>query len=492
LRPSARLPQGAVATEGRDEAVELSEYASYDTVGLSELIRSGEVTAAEVEAVARVAIEAMNARLNALALPVFIPSLAHAAHGPFAGVPFLLKDNGPIAEGVPFFLGSRALQGVVSPHDSDLMTRFRAAGLVALGLTTAPEMAISFATESVRFGVTRNPWDVERGVGGSSGGAAAMVASGAVPFAHATDGAGSMRIPASCCGLVGLKPTRGRTPCGPDAGEWAFGMSYAFGLTRTVRDAACLLDAVEGPGVGDKYTAPLPSRPYAAELAADPGRLRVALTTKSWSGSEVDAEVVAATVEVARVLEGMGHVVSEASPAFDWDDVMRVTRTELVAAAAPFLSAPRQPPRELLEAVSWQVLEEAKATSALQLIAGFDVQNRVTRTVGSFFTQHDLLITPTLGRLPAPHGTLRYNDPDHTVDSWLHALFDYGPFTMVFNVTGEPAISLPLGHSDAGLPIGVQLVAPTGREDVLFRVAAQLERAMPWKHRTPPVFAGVR
>jgi amidase len=465
--------------------MELHEYAQYDAVGLRGLIAAGEVTAAEVEDAARRALDAANADVNGLALPPFTPALDHADDGPLAGVPFLLKDV-PMAAGVPFSVGSRSLRGVLAPHDTDLMTRFRAAGLVTLGSTTVPEMGLSFSTESVKHGPTRNPWDLDRGVGGSSGGAAALVAAGAVPVAHANDGAGSIRIPASCCGLVGLKPSRGRTPCGPDTGEAAFGASYEFVLTRTVRDAAHLLDAVEGPAVGDKYTAPPPRGPYADELAVDPGALRVAVTTRAWSGVTVDPEVVAAAERAGLVLEKLGHAVADASPAVDWDAVMLGATGELTALAAPYLMAPRQPDPDLMEAVSRRVLEAARNLKALDLIAALDAQNRVTRSVGAFFTEYDLLVTPTLGQLPAPHGILRYDDPDHTAESWLRTLFDYGPFTAVFNVSGQPAISLPLGQSEGGLPIGVQLVAPYGREDLLFRVAAQLERAVPWLDRAPP------
>jgi amidase len=370
------------------------------------------------------------------------------------------------------------------------MGRFRAAGLVTLGSTTMPEMGLSFSTESILHGPTRNPWDVSRGVGGSSGGAAALVAAGAVPVAHGNDGAGSIRVPASCCGLVGLKPSRGRTPCGPDVGESAFGAVYEFALTRTVRDVAHLLDAVAGPGVGDKYTAPPPTGRYADELGADPGHLRVAVTTQAWSGVAVDPEVAAAAVQAGQVLEQLGHVVTEASPAIDWDCVLRGSVAETIAIAAPFLMAPRQPDPAHLEAVSRQVLAEARAHSALDLIAGLDAQNRVCRAVGAFLTGYDLLVTPTLGQLPAPHGTLRYDEPASSVRGWLESIFEYGPFTVVFNISGQPAISLPLGHSRSGLPIGVQLVAGYGREDRLLRVAAQLEQAMPWAGRVPEVFVG--
>jgi amidase len=473
--------------------VELHEYARYDGVGLRGLIAAGEVTEAAVEAVARRALDTANAEVNGLALPLFSPALDHAGDGPLTGVPFLIKDSGPLASGVPFFLGSRSLRdGVVARHDADLMTRFRAAGLVTLGLTTVPELVISFATESVRYGPTRNPWDPGRGVGGSSGGAAALVAAGAVPIAHANDGAGSLRIPASCCGLVGLKPSRGRTPCGPDAGEAVLGMACEFALTRTVRDAACMLDAVAGPGIGDKYTAPPAAGRYAGELGADPGPLRVAVTTQAWSGVAVDPEVTAATMRAARMLEELGHIVTDASPAIDWDAVLQGAAAGAIAMAAPLLMAPRRPDPARMEAVSRQILREAEAFGALDLIAAFDAQNRVSRAVGSFFTSCDLLVTPTLGQLPAPHGTLRYDNPGHTLASWLQSIFEYGPFTVVFNISGQPALSLPLGQSESGLPIGVQFIAPYGREDLLFQVAAQLEQAMPWIDRIPGCFAGTR
>lgn len=470
--------------------MKLGDYARYDAVGLRELIRSEEVTTAEVETAARRALDVVNETVNGLAMPLFSPALDRAPGGPFAGVPFLIKDSGPMAAGVPFFLGSRSLQGVVAQHDHDLMVRFREAGLVTLGLTTVPEMAISFATESVKHGPTRNPWDLQRGVGGSSGGAAALVAAGGVPIAHGNDGAGSIRIPASCCGLVGLKPSRGRTPCGPDAGEAGFGTSCEFGLTRTVRDTALLLDAIHGPATGDKYTAPPPHGRYADELGREPACLRVALTTRAWSGVTVDPEVAAAATRVAQTLERMGHTLGDASPAIDADDVMLSSLGTVAGLAAPWLMAPRPPDPAKLEAMSRQILDDAGRLTALDLLKAFDAQNRVTRSVGTFFTNYELLVTPTLGQLPAPHGTLRYDTPD-TTRSWLQTLDAYGPFTAAFNIAGQPAISLPLAQSHAGLPIGVQIVAPYGREDLLLTIAAQLEYAMPWKDRTPNCFAGM-
>ncbi|MBL7517531.1 amidase [Frankia sp. CNm7] len=482
--------------------MELHEYAGLDAVGLRGLISGGEVSAAEVEAAARAALARAHGRLNALAAPLFTPALDHDPRGPLAGVPFLIKDTGPMAEGVPFRCGSRALgPGIPAAADHELMRRFRAAGLVTLGLTISPEMGLSFTSEPLLHGPVRNPWDPARAAGGSSGGAAALVASGAVPLAHANDGAGSIRVPAACCGLVGLKPSRGRTPTGAGLGAALFGMLSEFALARTVRDAATLLDAVHGPAPGDAFAAPAPVRPYAEEArpdgpaagrpAGDPGGgLRVAVTTHAWSGAPVDPEVAAATTRAGVTLAALGHHVQEASPSVGWDEVIHACEAEAVGAAAPFLLAPRQPPPDRLEAVSRQVMAEARGRGAVDLVAGLDAAGRVSQAVGRFFADHDLLVTPTLAGLPPPHGTLRYDDPGHTVESWLREIFTFGPFTSVVNLTGQPAVSLPLGQSASGLPIGVQLIAAHGREDLLLRVSAALEEAMPWRDRRPPLFVG--
>ncbi|MFF7210725.1 amidase [Streptomyces sp. NPDC008238] len=443
-----------------------------------------------MEAVARTALETAGAELNALTLPLFDPAPAHRADGPLGGVPFVVKDGGPFVRGVPFTLGSRALRGAVADADHDLMARFREAGLVALGQSTAPEFGLNFATEPVRYGPTRNPWDPARGVGGSSGGSAALVAAGAVPVAHANDAGGSIRIPASCCGLVGLKPGRGRTPCGPLTGEAAFGLQVEFAVTRTVRDAAALLDAVSGPGDGAKYPLPAPPAPYARAVRSDPGRLRVAVTTAAWTGTPVDPQVAAVAVDAAKVLEWIGHRVGEDAPRLDGDDLVEAAALGAFASGGALLRAAPRIDRSLLEAVSRAVLAETEACTALELMASMEAQHRVTRAVDRFFAGHDLLVTPTLGALPAPHGTLDHDDPRHTVRSWLRELFAYGPFTAAFNVSGHPAVSLPLGQSREGLPVGVQLVAAHGREDLLLAVAAQLEQAVPWRDRRPPFAVG--
>ncbi|MFC9764836.1 amidase [Rhodococcus jostii] len=468
--------------------LELHEYTRFDAVGLSELIRAGEVTATEVEAVAREAIAQADADLGALTLPMFDPALDHRSDGPLAGVPFVIKDSGPFAKGVPFTLGSRSIRGAVAGVDHELMSRFRSGGLVALGQTTAPEFGLNFATEPVRYGPTRNPWALDRGTGGSSGGSAALVAAGAVPLAHGNDGAGSLRVPASCCGLVGLKPSRGRIPCGPLVGEAGFGHIYEFALTRTIRDTAHLLDAVAAPAVGEKYTALAPSGLYADAVHADPGRLRVALTTEPWGVSSVGVQVSEATVAAGTILEWIGHTVTETRPQFAAEDVVEASTLTAIATGAAILRAPRRPDPALLEAVSRTVLQETQAFTALDVAAALDAQHRVTRSIGLFFTRFDLLVTPTVAWLPVPHGTLDYDDPRHSVRSWLRRIFEFGPFTAPFNVSGHPAISLPLALSREGLPIGIQLVAATGREDLLLQVAAQLEQAAPWKERQPSIF----
>jgi amidase len=448
------------------------EYASYDAVGLRELLARRDVSAEDIEVAARPALVAANDRVNGLATAPFQPALEHAHDGPLSGVPFLIKDFGPMAEGVPFFCGSRAITGIVADRDSALMTRIRAAGLVTLGLTTAPELGVSFATEPRRTGPTRNPWDLSRGAGGSSGGSAALVAAGAVPIAHGNDGAGSIRVPAACCGLVGLKPTRGRVATdwdGPDP----FGLTVQGALTRSLRDTAHFLDAVS----------PASARSLAGALATDPGRLRVAWTSRAWSGATVDAEVAAAAEQTACVLDELGHEVVEASPEVDWPAVIDVMRAGLVVAAHPFLTAARRPPDDRFEAVTRQILHEARGTTATQLLNACDAQQRVTRAASGFFDHYDLLVTPTLGQLPAPHGTLNCDEPAHTATAWLNQLFEYGPFTAPANITGQPALSLPLAHSHTGLPIGVQLIARHHAEQTLLHAAADLESALPWHHR---------
>ncbi|TJY70498.1 amidase [Arthrobacter sp. CAU 1506] len=447
----------------------------------------GELTAEEVVECARAAVESVNPDLNALTSPLLDEPQEYDADGCLAGVPLLVKDSSPFARGMPFSLGSRAIRGAVATQDHQLMTRFRSAGLATLGQTTAPELSLSFATESRRYGVTRNPWALDRGVGGSSGGAAALVAAGAVPLAHGNDGAGSLRIPAASCGVIGLKPSRGRTPRTATLSAPAQEPAVEFAVTKSVRDTAHLLDAV---GLSLRGEPTWGSGRHVTAISRAPRRLQIGISTEPWNTTAVDHQVAAAAVAAAEMLEWIGHSLVPGKPRLDSEDIVEGEMLAIYAAGRAVLSAPRPVDASLLEAVSRKVLVEAQAAGAGALHAATQAQQRITAAVDRFFEVHDLLVTPTLAQLPLRHGTLDYDDPEGDVRAWLRKLFDYGPFTAVFNVSGHPAISLPLGESREGLPIGVQLVAPMGGEVLLLQVAAELEQAMPWTGRQPSIFAG--
>jgi amidase len=473
----------------------LSDYIEYDAVGLAQLIRSGQVSAHEVQQAARQAIEAVNPALNALVGELFDEPLPYAASGPFAGVPFAIKDCLLHAQGVPTRLGSRLTgQGVRFPYDTDLMTRFKRAGLAALGRTSCPEFAFNASTEPLSNGPTVNPWDTSRSSGGSSGGSAALVAARALPIAHATDAGGSIRIPSAWCGLVGLKPTRGRTPLGPDYDELVSGLAIEFAVTRTLRDAAALLDAINGPGIGDKYEIPSPGRSYAEEVGAPPGQLRIALTTRAWSGVSVEQEHVQAVESVGRELLSLGHRVEEASPPLDWEAFVTSQLTMWTASLADWaVLLSRRIGVELgpdvLEAVTLRYVEQGRRTTALDLLAAQRTGNFINRAVGAFFRDYDVLVTPTVATLPPLLGYLNQNDPTLDARGWFDKVFAAVPFTPLFNATGQPAMSLPLAQSRGGLPIGIQCVARYGDEATLFRLAAQLEQAFPRASRRPQVVA---
>jgi amidase len=473
----------------------LSDYIEYDAIGLAQLISCGQVSAHEVQQAARQAIEAVNPALNALVGELFDEPLPYVASGPFAGVPFAIKDLVLHARGVPTRLGSRlAGQGVPFPFDTDLMTRFKQAGLATLGRTSCPEFGFNASTEPLSNGPTVNPWDTSRSSGGSSGGPAALVAARALPVAHANDGAGSIRIPSAWCGLVGLKPTRGRTPVSPDYDELVSGLAIEFAVTRTVRDAAALLDAVNGPGIGDRYEIASPDRPYAEEVGTPPGQLRIALTSRAWSGVPVEQEHVQAVESVGRELLSLGHRVEEASPPLDWEafiasqlPLWTASLADSAVGLAAVLGVELGP--AVLEAVTLSCVEQGRRTTALDLLAAQRKGNFINRAVGAFFRDYDVLVTPTVATLPPPLGYLNQNDPTLDPRGWFDKVFAVVPFTPLFNATGQPALSLPLAQSSAGLPIGIQCVARYGDEATLFRLAAQLEQALPWASRRPQVVA---
>jgi amidase len=476
--------------------VKVEEYTTYDALGLAELVRKGDVAAAELHAVAVEAIRAVDPQIAAIANGPWEEPLSHGEDGPFAGVPFVLKDLGCHAAGVAIKVGTRLSGEGIRPTDESLLVeRFRAAGLAVTATATTPELGFSLTTEALAYGApTRNPWDLDRSPGGSSGGSAALVAAGAVPIAHASDGGGSIRIPAAMSGLVGLKPSRGRTSDGPGFQEVLEGIATEFMVSRTVRDSAAGLDAAAGSMPGDKVLVAPPERPWLEELSHAPRRLRIALDVESWSTAPVDPEVAAAVYGVGRQLEELGHTVEAAGPRFDWDEFV-ATETALFSAwnADVVESMSREtgiaPGPDSLEATTLAAYEFGKAMTMFDLGNARRSANAIVRRVTDFLAGYDLLVTPTTNVPAFRVGELDGNDSSLGAEGWVRKIFSLASFAPVFNWTGTPAISLPLGMTPTGLPVGVQLAAPMCDEATLFAVAGELERAMPWSERTPKVHA---
>jgi amidase len=471
----------------------LSEYATFDGLGLAELVQRREVTPEELVRTALSAIEAVNPALNAVIQVLDTGSTLQKGlpQGPFTGVPFLLKDLVLHMAGVPTDLGCRLFRGVVFPHDTTLMARYRQAGVVALGRTNTPELGFNASTEPVLHGPTHNPWHPEFSPGGSSGGSAAAVSAGIVPVAYGNDGAGSIRIPASLCGLFGLKPTRGRTPAGPDVADGLNGLGVEHVLSRSVRDSAAMLDATLGPDVGDPYTITPPERPYLEEVGREPGRLRIAFARASASGAVADPECVAAVESAAKLCQELGHEVVEAPPRYNLEAAEHALSVIWSSATAGWVDGlsgmmGRKPGPEVLEASIWATVEHGRGVKAVELQRAFAIMNHISRELGRFFTGYDVLITPTLPVAPYRLGVLNANAPT-TVHEWVKRAFSYCAFTAPFNLTGQPAMSVPLHWSAQGLPVGVQFAGRFGDEATLFRLAGQLERARPWARRTPPI-----
>ena len=491
----------------------MEEYFRYDATALAKLVARREVTPLELVEAALARIERLNPKLNAV-----IHRMDEAARrvargalpdGPFRGVPLLLKDLLSPVAGEPFECGSALLKGYRAPHDSELVQRYRRAGFVLTGKTNTPEFGLTPTTEPEAFGPTRNPWDLARSSGGSSGGSAAAVASGMTPVAGGGDGGGSIRIPASCCGLFGLKPTRGRVPTGPDFGEIWQGAVVEHVLTRSVRDSAAVLDATAGADVGAPYVIPPPERPFVEELSHEPGPLRVAYTTRPWLGTSVHPECVAALEQSARLLEDLGHRIEEASPEVDGPrfaqsflamicgelagDILEVERT-----------LARRARRRELEPGTWALTLLGRALSAGKYAHAIRFLEQSARRIGPFFERYDVLMTPTLSEPPVRLGALLPTRSERILLELLGALrsgallhragvleqtaakvFEFIPWTPVINVTGQPAMSVPLAWSATGLPIGIHFVGRFGAEAMLYRLAAQLEAARPWADRWP-------
>ncbi|MBN9038009.1 MAG: amidase [Rhizobiales bacterium] len=466
------------------------ELEQMDGLGLAELIRDGEVSASEVLEATIARIEARNPALNALVTPMFDAARTAVAaglpDGPFRGVPYAFKELVVSVKGAPTTSASRLYADTPAAADSELVARARRAGLVVVGKTNSSEFGLQPVTEPHLFGPTRNPWNTAYSPGGSSGGSAAAVASGMLPMAHATDGGGSVRIPASCCGLFGLKPTRGRITAGPEGGEGLAGLACQHAVTWSVRDSAALLDATAGPMPGDPYAAAPPARPWLEDATRDPARLRIAVSTLSPDGKPVDPACAEAAREAAKLCEAMGHIVEEAAPVFDvaaaraaFSAIFQANTMVNVGRA----NSGRLPAEGMIEPLTRALAERGATVSAPDYIRALQSMHRESRKIAAFFERHDLWLTPTLGQLPPKVGAF---DSDLTdVDEWMDRLMGFLPFTWIFNLTGQPAMSVPFAISAEGLPVGVHFAARTGDEASLFALAGQIERARPWRHLRP-------
>jgi amidase len=470
------------------------DLALLDATAQAELVARGAVSARELVDAAIERIERVDGRLNAVIHRRFERANEEAptATGPFAGVPFLVKDAVCHTAGDPFHAGMQVLKeaGWVEREDTWLAARFREAGFVFVGKTNTPELATSLTTEPLAYGPTRNPWDDSRSTGGSSGGSAAAVAAGLVPVAHGNDMGGSIRFPASMCGIVGLKPTRARTTLGPDFGEYWGPLTHEFVLTRSVRDTAALLDAVSGAAPGDPYTAPPPVRPYRDEVGAPVGRLRVGFRTETPDGEASHPDVVRAVELSVRLLAELGHSVdATAIPALENSyngAFVTVLSTAVARDVARWSARLGRDITGELEPMNTFFADVGTQVSGVDYVAAIEELQAWSRRVAAWWVGNDLLVVPTSPEPPVHLGELAPTNPDPGVGGRMGRL---ATFTVPFDVTGQPAISLPLHWNAQGLPIGVQLVAAYGREDVLLRVAAQLEQACPWSDRRPPIRA---
>jgi amidase len=477
------------------------EYAWLDATAQAALVRAGKVTPTELVDAAIARVEQLNPALNAVIFDRSEKARAEAADpaladGPFRGVPFLLKDCVAHSAGDPYHCGMRVLKdaGWVEPNDTWLVERFRAAGFVIIGKTNLPELASSVTTEPLAYGATHNPWDLDRSPGGSSGGAGAAVASGMVAVAHGNDMGGSIRFPAAMCGTVGLKPSRARSTLGPDFGEYWAMTTHEGVLTRSVRDTAAVLDAISGPGVGDPYTAPPPARPFVEEVGAHPGKLRIGFRTdRGRDLGDSFADGVAAVQQTATLLEQLGHTVEPAAiPAFD-----DTSFGESVAGVFPVFVAReldrwseklgREIATSELEPWNQMQAEIGRTVTGSAYVQAIELAQSYARGIAQWWADgNDVLVTPMIA---GPTPRLGELGPEAPLDVALPRLLEITAFSMPFNVTGQPAISLPLHWGTDGMPVGVQLVAAYGREDILIRLASQLETARPWADRRPPTSA---
>jgi amidase len=469
----------------------MDDFTSLDATAQADLVRRGEVKPLELIEAAIGRIERINPKLNAIVTPLFEPARTGAddpPNGPFRGVPFLVKDLQATCAGVRHTAGSRLLADFVAPIDAELVTRFRAAGLVIVGITNTPEFGILPTTEPHLFGPARNPWDPTRSTGGSSGGSAAAVAARLVPLAHANDGGGSIRIPASCCGLFGLKPTRARNPLGPFLGDIMNGLVVEHAVTLSVRDSATLLDATAGADLGAPYWAPPAARPFRDEVGAPPGRLRIGFTSTAPTGSAIHPDCVAAVRDAAALCASLGHHVDEISLPVSGEMVTEcfvAVWTTGVAWTVDSMArmTGRAVTAETVEPLTWALAEAGRQRSGADYLAAIQGLQMITRAIATFMRDWDVILTPVLAEPPPPLGTFDAL-PDNPLAGFMRAA-DYVPFTPIANATGQPAMSVPLFWTDTGLPLGAHFIGRFGDEATLFRLAAQLEATRPWMDRRP-------
>ncbi|MGH9395508.1 MAG: amidase [Terriglobia bacterium] len=476
----------------------MDEFVHLDAIAQAELVRRKMVKPVELVDAAIARIEMLNPRINAVICPLFDRARALAQDesklppGPFRGVPFLIKDILAAYAGVPLTAGSAFLRDHTPEHDSVLVSRLKRAGLVILGKTNTPELGLLPTTEPLLFGPSRNPWNPERTTGGSSGGSCAAVAARMVPMAHANDGGGSIRMPASCCGVFGLKPTRGRTSLGPFLGDAMGGLVVEHAVTISVRDSAALLDATAGPSIGDPYWASPPTRPFLEEIGAPPGRLRIALAKSALTGTPVHADCIRAVEDAAKLCTELGHEVVEDAPVLDGRFVLQMFMVVWGAGCAAAMDgAARLMGKPLIadqfEPLTWALYQIGRSVSGSDYLQALSALQLISRSVAEFMEQYDALLTPVLGRPPVPLGW--FESPPLDGFEVQSRMEEFAAFTPLFNVTGQPAMSVPLYWSEEKLPVGTQFVGRYGGEAALFRLAAQLEAARPWAGRRPPLSA---
>ena len=470
-----------------------ADFEQYDALGLAELVKRGKVSPTELLEAAIERVEARNGAVNAVTMKLYDYGRKAISDGlpdgPFTGVPFLLKDLTASLAGVKMTRGSKFFADTPPPTaDSEHVKRLKKAGLVIFGRTNTCELGLSLTCEPQLYGPTKSPWDVTRISGGSSGGAAASVGARMLPMAHGSDGFGSIRVPAACCGIVGLKPTRGRNTLAPITGEGLGGCSTEHALTLTVRDTAALLDVTAGAGPGDPYVAPPPPRPFLAEVQAERRPLRIAYTTAAPNGAPVNTEYLKALAETVVLCKDLGHKVQEADPEIDRAAVvptfLTLAAANMVVNLASHPTAGRPARRGEVENVTWGTAQKGEKITAADYVRASQTMHRLGRQMAAFHAGYDVLLTPGLGTLPPKLGWIDMMLED--VDEYWRRVFTFSPFTVWFNLTGQPALMLPLGRTTSGFPIAVQLAGRYGEEGTILSLGAQLEKARPWFDKKPP------